>query len=306
VGDPRALFWVITASVITVLAIGAAACSLAYPLGRYEGTSPAASAADGAIGDGEATDDGGVVVGVEAGGDAGASACPDAAGGPMVPSAGFCIDVHETTQREYEDFVNANVPVATQAAVCSANATFAPGVGATAAANGCAPSFFSPATKPSKPVVCVDWCDALAYCAWAGKRLCGRIGGGSVGAQEYLDVTRDQWFSACTRGGAHPYPYGDAFDDQACNGAGFGANALVDVGSIAKCVGGFDGIFDMSGNAWEWEDACSPADGGVACRLRGGSFGESTAGKLRCDSNAQVNSEAIDFMGGNVGFRCCE
>ena len=29
------------------------------------------------------------------------------------------------------------------------------------------------------PQVCVDWCDAYAYCKAVGKRLCGRIGTGA-------------------------------------------------------------------------------------------------------------------------------
>jgi hypothetical protein len=30
------------------------------------------------------------------------------------------------------------------------------------------------------PITNVDWCDAYAYCAGIGKRLCGKIGGGTL------------------------------------------------------------------------------------------------------------------------------
>ena len=39
-------------------------------------------------------------------------------------------------------------------------------------------------------VVGVDWCDAFAFCAYYGKRLCGRIGGGSITIDEYQSQDR--------------------------------------------------------------------------------------------------------------------
>lgn len=276
------------------VAATAAACELAYPLGGYgPGT------ADG----GTAGSDGAT----DAGGDGG-RACPAAPavrGAPMVTAGTFCVDAHEVTQSEYRDFVEAKQGnVSGQAPECADNTSYVPG---TPAANGCDPAFYAPATKPNQPVVCVDWCDAVAYCTWAGKRLCGHVGGGTVSPQEYLDPTRDQWLAACSAGGARAYPYGNDYDASACNGSGFGKGGLVDVGTLSSCSGGYPGLVDMSGNAWEWEDACKPAaDGGIECHLRGGSYAESTAGKLRCDSGGQVNAEARSFFAGNVGFRCCE
>jgi formylglycine-generating enzyme required for sulfatase activity len=147
----------------------------------------------------------------------------------------------------------------------------------------------------------VDWCDAYAYCQWAGKRLCGRIGGGPLGFDEIADATQSQWHRACSAGGTQPYPYGDVYDRDACNGVERGAGDALPVGQLADCEGGYPGIFDLSGNIWEWEDACDGFDGASNCRMRGGSFNDVAFG-LRCSADPIPGrlSHAND-----LGFRCC-
>jgi hypothetical protein len=64
----------------------------------------------------------------------------------------------------------------------------------------------------------------------------------------------------------------------------------------------------MSGNVWEWEDACdvdaSNESGAFdLCRRRGGSFTqlEQNEGLECADASAQPRRQASD----NLGFRCC-
>jgi len=203
------------------------------------------------------------------------------------PAGSFCIDATETTNAEYAQFL-ANPDVAPQPAYCTWNQSFEPKFPLSAGAE--------------LPVVGVDYCDARAYCEWAGKRLCGRIGGGATPFNSYADARESQWYAACSAGGALFYPYGNSYDPTACNGADLNRGGLVAVGST-RCEGGPKGVFDMSGNAWEWENSCE-AETGVddKCRLRGGEF-TNPSGFLRCDYGEFYIER--DFTSYSIGIRCC-
>jgi formylglycine-generating enzyme required for sulfatase activity len=71
---------------------------------------------------------------------------------------------------------------------------------------------------------------------------------------------------------------------------------------MAKCEGGYRGLFDLSGNVSEWEDSCeSPSGSGDVCRIRGGSVDDFNQG-LSCGSDYADPRSAV---GGGLGFRCC-
>jgi formylglycine-generating enzyme required for sulfatase activity len=244
---------------------------------------------------------------MEAGADAPPNRCPAGRGPSMVEiiaidGRSFCIDSTEVTQAQYQQFLLATAGDASdQRATCTWNTTYAPG-------SGCAPGVFQPDTHGNKPVVCIDWCDAAAFCAWAGKRMCGQIGGGSLPSffEGVFDPAMSQWHAACSRNGARVYPYGDTYAPASCNGVDRDAQTTVPVGSL-DCAGGFDGIRDMSGNAMELEDACDESDAGPkngVCHARGGSFGDD-ANWLRCDSSGVFLVLKRSDVSDAIGVRCC-
>ncbi|MGC4065108.1 MAG: SUMF1/EgtB/PvdO family nonheme iron enzyme [Polyangiaceae bacterium] len=55
------------------------------------------------------------------------------------------------------------------------------------------------------PQVCVDWCDASAYCSSLGKRLCRRIGGGMNPFDRFADPGSSEWMNGCSAGGQYEY-----------------------------------------------------------------------------------------------------
>jgi sulfatase modifying factor 1 len=234
--------------------------------------------------------------------DTGPPTCPT--GMIEVPAAGggasYCVDATEVTSKAYSAFVAAADPPAagSQIAACSWNTSYhADALGA-----------------DDVPVGGIDWCDAYAYCKWAGKRLCGAVGGGAFPFASWGPAaTSSQWQGACTRAATRAFPYGGTYQPTACNGAPRGASAAVAVGSLGTCEGGYTGLFDMSGNVAEFLDACDTTPESACgssgpecdlCLLVGGSFldGADSGTDMACAYGNEVyrNARYVDD-----GLRCC-
>lgn len=153
----------------------------------------------------------------------------------------------------------------------------------------------------------VRWCDAYAYCRWAGKRLCGKHGGGAYSSEDSEASATSQWSYAC-RGGipGYMYPYetsswvsGKCIDDA----SGVATVQPVDASTWSGCHGSgeFSTLMHMAGNAREWEDACdAPIGASTSCRTRGGAF-NSPWNQANCGSLPRLNTNAD----ATTGFRCC-
>lgn len=206
----------------------------------------------------------------------------------------YCIDATEVTYASYAAFVSAEIAPSLQDAACAWNKSFLP--------------FEWPPTSEMDdlPVRSVDWCDAVAYCRWSGKHLCGGIGGGAVPWNDLSDASASQWYAACSASGTRTYPYSDVFDPVRCNGFAYSVahesqGMTIPVGSEPACAGGYPGLFDMSGNVWEWEDACDGTTGeSDLCSARGGSSG-SQSDELACAFVRPVPRSSVAV----AGFRCC-
>ena len=213
-----------------------------------------------------------------------------------VPKGKFFIDAHEVTNAQYTTFLlalNGGVAASDERSECSWTTTHE------RVTTSCKPAAIGEA-----PATCVDWCDANAFCRHYGKRLCGKFGGGSADLASLTSAAHSQWMLACGGVNGAPYPYADG-------GVGTCTTqssdmGLVPVGSKPGCVGNVEGLFDMSGNALEWEDANgAPTDGGAAAQqafARGGSFRNPIASCM-CSyvSPPYARKQIFD----NIGFRCC-
>lgn len=232
-----------------------------------------------------------------------AGACGGCSGtlpGPtMVDVGGYCVDTSEVTQSQYQTFLTAKGTDTTgQPSTCGFNTTYTPST-----TDNCNSSSWTPGTSPNRPVTCVDYCDAFMYCKWAGKRLCGKIGGGAVPYLEANDVTLSQWYRACTTPSLKKFPYGNTYVGGFCNTPGSGST--VDVKSSPSCTGTaapYSSIYDMSGNASEWEDSCGNLSGTWFCHARGGAYNDGVSTSVQCDDGTVWPMDAKFQM---VGFRCC-
>ena len=202
-------------------------------------------------------------------------------GPTMVEAAGYYIDSTEVTSAQYQVFLAAKGgDTSGQPAVCAWNASYHDSSVA-----------FNPDTWP---MTRVDWCDALAYCTWADKHLCGTIGGGPIAVADLFVSSKSQWYQACGGGGF------DVNSNPKCNSSG-GTNDMAAVATFPGCEGYYPGLFDMEGNAFEWVDSCDSTDAGATdtCHLAGGSYLNNTSDCAAVDDEPR-NESAYPF-----GFRCC-
>ena len=244
--------------------------------------------------------------------------CPEGLPGPVmaeVPApdgTSYCIDTTEVTQGHYFAFIEAKggdpagktLPDSSgQPPECKDNVSFGPPP--LAHYDDCSdwwpPAYDPTGEHPANPVGCVDWCDAVAYCTWAGKRLCGRIGGGASAPSELANAQTSQWYNACSQGGTTAYSFGNTFVEGVCPE---GANPVTEA-PCAPPDGPFSSIDRLSGGLGEWEDACEERDSGIKfCRIRGGCYiGDlSKAERTACDCEFL---NGIRVRNPSTGFRCC-
>lgn len=220
----------------------------------------------------------------------------------------YCIDETEISVASYELFSTAVTPATAKnplPAPCNvaAKTSFVAGYPSGADAGA------------ALPVRYVDWCDAFAYCDWAGKRLCGQIGGKTNPYDRPNDPSSGQWRRACSvdKGSvdASVWPYGASPNGELCQTrdrdtgvADAPPTAPVESGSLSGCKGASSELnaplFDQSGNVAEWEDSCSPSY--VTCWVRGGSFRTPSAQASCAASEAKAPLTRSDA----IGFRCCK
>lgn len=204
----------------------------------------------------------------------------------------YYIDSTEVTVAQYKTFIATNPPTTGQRAACAWNKSYAPDTPYGGATTG---------------VVSVDFCDADAYCTWAGKQLCGAIGGGTLkGTDSTVDpnpdvvnIAKSQWYLACAGPQVTEYNYGNNESDTKCNESV--DNDVEPVASFPGCVGHYNGLYDMVGNAIEWIDACDANTGEADnCAIIGGSYTVEPEGG--CDD---YDLTPRDSTGIALGFRCC-
>jgi formylglycine-generating enzyme required for sulfatase activity len=223
------------------------------------------------------------------------------------------IDAYEVTVAEYLAWLDGGAQPVLGGERCGWNDSLVPNVpSAGGDASDCATNGFDWAAAQAErdlPVRCVDWCDAAEFCAQHDKHLCGRTSGGTVetrydGTEFFLpEPLTSSWYRACSRGGAQAYPYDDAYDALACNGASGAPEAS---GVRAACEGGYPGLFDMSGNVEEWEDACDAPNGAdAACMRRGGAYYAAQVYDPTWLECQRLLPTARGVMASSTGFRCC-
>jgi formylglycine-generating enzyme required for sulfatase activity len=165
--------------------------------------------------------------------------------------------------------------------------------------------------RSDHPAVHISWSDAQAYCSWSGTRL----------------PTEAEWETAA-RGGleGQPFPWGDELEPAGTHrmnafqgefpGGNTGADGYLGTAPVDAFEPNGYGLFNMTGNVWEWcadwldvdyyprspvRAPSGPATGSLRV-LRGGSYLCHASYCRRYRVSARFGSTP-DSTSGNVGFR---
>ena len=144
----------------------------------------------------------------------------------------------------------------------------------------------------------ITWGDADAACSAAGWRLC----------------TGDEMLRACGGESGYAYTWGPTFDSKKCNLRGvFAAEGEelasgAPTGEFPECHSS-DGVYDLTGNLWEWTSDVDDTRPGVYHRQGAGwriIAQQHHDGDLVCSKVVPtVGATGSSFANDDLGFRCC-
>jgi sulfatase modifying factor 1 len=159
----------------------------------------------------------------------------------------------------------------------------------------------TPGSNESKPVNCLDWYTAFAFCAWDGGRI----------------ATDAEWHYAASGGSEQRYyPWSNpgtstTIDDSYAAYCGGTCRSLQPVGSRSPKGDAKWGQSDMAGNVWEWTldwrgtpypmpcRDCANVDDGEYRSFRGGSYDDIAPTLRSADRHVYVPEYR-----GVIGSRC--
>lgn len=208
---------------------------------------------------------------------------PDEGPAHKVALPAYFIDKYEVTNGQFKAYIDAT---GHKSPAHFENRTYPPG-------------------KIDHPVTQVTWHDAHDYCAWAGKRL----------------PSDAEWEMAARGGDARLYPWGNDFAPNHANNPQYWATLGRDgdtspVGAFRDGVSPY-GLYDISGNVWEWTDSWYRAYPGnqhvnenygeTYKTLKGGSWWDCSF--YKCGISAPTFNRAFFLRttkNSSFGFRCAK
>jgi formylglycine-generating enzyme required for sulfatase activity len=146
-----------------------------------------------------------------------------------------------------------------------------------------------------KPVVGVSWYEAIAFCQWLSET-----------SGENINLpTEQQWQRAAQGDDGRKYPWGNDFDAKKANSYDSGIAKTTPVTAYPNGVSPY-GVWDMSGNVWEWclnqyKTGIDVLDGKDDYAFRGASW-ISDDTELRTDHRSWIKSYSRGHV---IGFRIC-